>query len=54
MLSGLAEFVVQGITTEGAAPQPPGWIPQLLDKLAGNGPQRVIGQERRDPQRSLW
>jgi len=37
MLSGLSEFVVQGITTEGVVFQPPGWAQQLLDKLAGSG-----------------
>ena len=35
---GLAEFVVQGITTEGNKFQPEDWAEQLLDKLAGDRP----------------
>jgi Protein of unknown function (DUF3579) len=35
---GLAEFVVQGITTEKNVFQPEDWAEQLLDKLASDRP----------------
>ena len=41
MQSGLAEFVVQGMTMDGTVFQPAGWAQQLLDQLASAGSPNV-------------
>jgi hypothetical protein len=38
MLSGVAEFVVQGVTLDGEVFQPPGWAEQLCNRLGTGGP----------------
>ncbi len=38
MLPGVAEFVVQGITTDGEVFQPPQWAEQLCDSLGKTSP----------------
>ncbi|MGE5758260.1 MAG: DUF3579 domain-containing protein [Sideroxydans sp.] len=42
MLSGVAEFVVQGVTLDGKVFQPPGWAEQLCKSLGTTGPDGLL------------